>query len=64
MDINVLREAVMVLALTAFAGIVWWAYGPSRRARFDRAAASVLEDDDRDAATRADMRHDERARKG
>lgn len=60
MDINVLREAVMVLAVLAFAGIVWWAYGPSRRARFDRAALSVLEDDDADAATRAGIRNDER----
>lgn len=60
MDINVVREVVMVLAVLAFAGVVWWAYGPSRRARFDRAAASVLEDDDRDAATRAGLRNDER----
>lgn len=60
MDINVVREVLMVLAVLAFAGVVWWAYGPSRRARFDRAAASVLEDDDRDAATRAGLRNDER----
>jgi cytochrome c oxidase cbb3-type subunit 4 len=60
MDINVVREVVMVLALLAFLGVVWWAYGPSRRARFDRAAASILEDDDRDAATRTGLRTDER----
>lgn len=60
MDINVVREVVMVLAVLAFAGVVWWAYGPSRRARFDRAAASILEDEDRDAATRAGLRNDER----
>jgi cbb3-type cytochrome oxidase subunit 3 len=50
----------MVLAVLAFAGVVWWAYGPSRRDRFDRDAASVLEDDDVDAATRAGLRSDER----
>jgi len=60
MDINVVREVIMVLTVLAFAGIVWWAYGPSRRTRFDRAAASVLEDDERDAATRAGIRSDER----
>lgn len=60
MDINVVREVVMVLAVLAFAGVVWWAYGPSRRARFDRAATSILEDEDRDAATRAGLRNDER----
>lgn len=60
MDINVLREVVMVLSVLAFLGIVWWAYGPSRRSRFDRAAISVLEDDESDAATRAGIRKEER----
>jgi len=60
MDINVVREVVMVLSVLVFAGIVWWAYGPSRRARFDRAAVSVLEDDEADAATRAGIRNEER----
>ena len=57
MDINVLREAVLVLAVAAFAGIVWWAYGPSRRARFEHAALSVLEEDDCDRAHCAGARH-------
>lgn len=60
MDINLVREVVMVVALLGFIGVVWWAYGPSRRAWFDRAADSILEDDDRDAATRAGLRNDER----
>ena len=30
MDINLLREALTVLAMGAFGGIVWWAYAPSR----------------------------------
>jgi cytochrome c oxidase cbb3-type subunit 4 len=60
MDINLIREIVMLLALVSFIGIVWWAYGPSRRSRFDRAANAVLEDDEHDAATRAGIRNDER----
>jgi cytochrome c oxidase cbb3-type subunit 4 len=60
MDINIVREVLMVIALLTFGGIVWWAYGPSRRAQFERAAASILEDDDRDAATRAGIRNDQR----
>jgi cytochrome c oxidase cbb3-type subunit 4 len=64
MDINLLREAILILALAAFVGIVWWAFGPSRSARFERAAISILEDDDREAATHAGIRRDERARKG
>ena len=38
MDINVLRSLVTVVAFAAFIGIVWWAYAPSRRARFERDA--------------------------
>ncbi|RPI42558.1 MAG: cbb3-type cytochrome c oxidase subunit 3 [Betaproteobacteria bacterium] len=63
MDINILREAVLILALAAFIGVVWWAYGPSRKERFERAGASVLEEAD-DPMLGAAISHDERARKG
>jgi cytochrome c oxidase cbb3-type subunit 4 len=36
MDINWLRSLVTVAAFAAFLGIVFWAYGPSRRERFER----------------------------
>jgi cytochrome c oxidase cbb3-type subunit 4 len=55
MDINILREMVLVLALIAFVGIVWWAYGAGRRKRFERDALSVFDDDEHDAATRAEL---------
>lgn len=38
MDINLIREAVTVLALAAFLGIALWAYRPGNRARFDEDA--------------------------
>lgn len=38
MDINLIRSLITVAALVAFLGIVWWAYAPSRRARFERDA--------------------------
>jgi len=38
MDINLLRSLVTVASLAAFLGIVWWAYGPARRVRFERDA--------------------------
>jgi cytochrome c oxidase cbb3-type subunit IV len=38
MDINLIRSIVTVAAFAAFLGIVWWAYAPSRRARFERDA--------------------------
>jgi cytochrome c oxidase cbb3-type subunit 4 len=44
MDINFLRILVMVLALAAFLGIVWWAYAPRRRERFERDALLPFND--------------------
>ena len=38
MDINLLRSLVTVASLAAFLGIVWWAYAPSRKGRFERDA--------------------------
>ena len=35
MDIDLIRSLVTVAALAAFIGIVWWAYGSARRARFE-----------------------------
>mgnify|MGYP003346349093 CR=1 FL=1 len=45
MDINLLRSLVTVAALAAFLGIVWWAYAPARKARFERDAMLPLTDD-------------------
>jgi cytochrome c oxidase cbb3-type subunit 4 len=38
MDIDLARSLVTVAALAAFLAIVWWAYGPARRQRFERDA--------------------------
>ena len=38
MDMNDLRGLATVLCMLAFAGIVFWAYGPSRKNYFDEAA--------------------------
>lgn len=35
-----------ILLLAIFIGIVWWAFGPRRKKRFERAARIPLEDDD------------------
>lgn len=45
MDINLLRTLITVAALAAFLGIVWWAYAPARKARFERDALMPLNDD-------------------
>ena len=45
MDLNDLRTLWTVLSLTAFLGIVWWAYSGKSKGRFDEAARSVLDDE-------------------
>jgi cytochrome c oxidase cbb3-type subunit 4 len=44
MDINWLRSLITVAAFAAFLGIVWWAYAPSRRQRFERDAMLPFEE--------------------
>jgi cytochrome c oxidase cbb3-type subunit 4 len=46
MDINDLRSLVTLAAFAAFVGIVWWAYAPSQRARFERDARLPFEEAD------------------
>jgi len=45
MDINLVRSLVTVASLAAFLGIVWWAYAPSRKARFERDAQLPFADE-------------------
>lgn len=40
------RAGMTVLTFLVFIGIVWWAYGGRRAARFHNAAHSLLQDDD------------------
>lgn len=50
------RVFLTILMFLIFAGIVWWAYGGRRSARFDVAAHSVLQDDDAPGSQRGDGR--------
>jgi cytochrome c oxidase cbb3-type subunit 4 len=52
MDINLLRSLVTVAALLAFAGVVWWAYGPARKERFERDALLPFGDGDEEDDSR------------
>jgi cbb3-type cytochrome oxidase subunit 3 len=36
MDINLIRIIVTLAVVVFFIGIVWWAYAPSHRERFER----------------------------
>jgi len=44
MDINLVRSLVTLAAFAAFLGIVWWAYAPGRKERFERDARLPFED--------------------
>jgi cbb3-type cytochrome oxidase subunit 3 len=35
MDLDLMRTIVTVAAVAAFLGIVWWAYAPSRKGRWE-----------------------------
>jgi cytochrome c oxidase cbb3-type subunit IV len=49
MDINDLRTLATVLVAIAFTGIVWWAFGPSRKKYFDEAAQLPFTDETTDS---------------
>lgn len=46
MDINLLRSLVTIAAVAAFAAIVWWAYAPAHRRRFENDALLPFADDE------------------
>jgi len=58
MDINDLRSIMTVLSFAFFLGIVWWAYGGKRKARFDEAANLPFAEDDE--SVRDVARHEQR----
>lgn len=43
--VNMIRAGMTVVMFLAFIGIVWWAYGPKRRQRFEEDARIALDDD-------------------
>lgn len=45
MDLNTLRSIVTLLSFVVFAGIVAWAYGRARKARFEEAAQLPFSDE-------------------
>ena len=63
MDITDFRSLATVLCAIAFTAVVWWAYGPSRKAQVDEAAKlPFLEDDDTAGRRTIDKQTDARGR--
>lgn len=44
MDVNVLRGIITAVSLACFIGIVWWAYSPRNKTRFEQDARLPLDD--------------------
>ncbi|WP_104399782.1 cbb3-type cytochrome oxidase subunit 3 [Vibrio penaeicida] len=45
MDIGTIHSIWTIVLFVSFLGVVWWAYGKSRKARFDEAANLVFADE-------------------
>ena len=48
-DMGIVRGLIAALTMGTFLGIVWWAYRPGNRSRFEEDALMAFEDDERDA---------------
>ncbi|MDA8109783.1 MAG: cbb3-type cytochrome c oxidase subunit 3 [Betaproteobacteria bacterium] len=56
MDINDFRSLVTVVTFAFFLGVVWWAYAPSRKARFERDGMLPFEEDGQPQSSEAGER--------
>ncbi|NOH79760.1 cbb3-type cytochrome oxidase subunit 3 [Vibrio sp. RE86] len=46
MDIGTIHSIWTIVLFVSFLGVVWWAYGKSRKSRFDEAANLIFADDE------------------
>ncbi|MCR9095798.1 MAG: cbb3-type cytochrome c oxidase subunit 3 [bacterium] len=46
-SMGTVRGAIAALTMATFLGIVWWAYRPGNRGRFEEDALLAFEDDER-----------------
>lgn len=45
MDIGTIHSIWTIVLFVCFIGVVWWAYGKKRKARFDEAANLIFADE-------------------
>ena len=60
--LSMMHSIWTVVLFVVFIGIVYWAWSARRRDTFDRAARSVLEDDDNTGATSPEPRKEDEER--
>lgn len=46
MDIGTIHSIWTIVLFVCFIGVVWWAYGKKRKARFDEAANLIFTDEE------------------
>ncbi|PAR49196.1 hypothetical protein CGT93_19440, partial [Vibrio metoecus] len=46
MDIGTIHSIWTIVLFICFIGVVWWAYGKKRKARFDEAANLIFADEE------------------
>jgi len=54
MDVNTFRGLFTIVAMTAFLGVVWWAYRSANRKRFEEDARIPFADEVGDASAIGD----------
>lgn len=50
MDIGTIHSIWTIVLFMCFIGVVWWAYGKKRKARFDEAANLIFADEEQNTA--------------
>ncbi|EEZ00053.1 CcoQ/FixQ family Cbb3-type cytochrome c oxidase assembly chaperone [Vibrio mimicus] len=50
MDIGTIHSIWTIVLFTCFIGVVWWAYGKKRKARFDEAANLIFADEEQNTS--------------
>ncbi|CAH0539853.1 cbb3-type cytochrome oxidase subunit 3 [Vibrio marisflavi] len=51
MDIGTIHSIWTVLLFVCFVGVVWWAFGSKRKARFEQDAKMIFDEDDKEKSS-------------
>ncbi len=51
MDIGTIHSIWTIVLFSCFIGVVWWAYGKKRKARFEEAANLIFADEQQKASS-------------
>ncbi|AWB67336.1 CcoQ/FixQ family Cbb3-type cytochrome c oxidase assembly chaperone [Saccharobesus litoralis] len=63
MDYGTYRGVYTIIMMLVFAGIIWWAYSKSSKSKFDDAANSIFDEDDKKPSAHDEQNSDKELRK-